>query len=54
MAGLRLGWSLDLGYAVVQSDVAAQSHEAARVFETLGHDFADHAAPLPPLRRRRT
>ena len=34
---LRIGFSPDLGYAVVQSDVAAAVETAARVFETLGH-----------------
>ncbi len=34
---LRLGFSLDLGYAVVQSDVAEVVGEAAQVFEQLGH-----------------
>jgi len=40
---LRIGVSLDLGYAVVQSDVAAAVEEAARAFATLGH----RVAPLP-------
>jgi aspartyl-tRNA(Asn)/glutamyl-tRNA(Gln) amidotransferase subunit A len=35
--GLRIGYSPDLGYAVVQSDVAAAVEDAVRVFETLGH-----------------
>ncbi len=34
---LRVGFSPDLGYAVVQSDVAAAVDEAVRVFEQLGH-----------------
>jgi aspartyl-tRNA(Asn)/glutamyl-tRNA(Gln) amidotransferase subunit A len=45
---LRIGVSLDLGYAVVQSDVAAAVEEAARVFAKLGH----RVAPLsdgPPM-----
>jgi aspartyl-tRNA(Asn)/glutamyl-tRNA(Gln) amidotransferase subunit A len=37
---LRIGVSLDLGYAVVQSDVAAAVEQAARVFATLGHRVA--------------
>jgi aspartyl-tRNA(Asn)/glutamyl-tRNA(Gln) amidotransferase subunit A len=36
-AGLRVGFSPDLGYAVVQSDVARVAEEAAQVFEELGH-----------------
>jgi aspartyl-tRNA(Asn)/glutamyl-tRNA(Gln) amidotransferase subunit A len=35
--GLRIGFSPDLGYAVVQSDVAATVEEATRVFAGLGH-----------------
>jgi aspartyl-tRNA(Asn)/glutamyl-tRNA(Gln) amidotransferase subunit A len=34
---LRIGYSPDLGYAVVQSDVAAVVEDAVRVFEKLGH-----------------
>ncbi|HYD49204.1 MAG TPA: amidase [Terriglobales bacterium] len=34
---LRLGFSPDLGYAVVQSDVAAAVEEAVKVFESCGH-----------------
>jgi len=36
-ASLRLGFSRDLGYAVVQSDVARVVRDAAGVFEQLGH-----------------
>ncbi|MDX2166004.1 MAG: amidase [Deltaproteobacteria bacterium] len=36
-SGLRIGVSPDLGYAVVQSDVAAAVEEATRVFGQLGH-----------------
>jgi aspartyl-tRNA(Asn)/glutamyl-tRNA(Gln) amidotransferase subunit A len=36
-ATLRIGYSPDLGYAVVQSDVAAAVEDAVRVFERLGH-----------------
>lgn len=36
-AGLRIGFSPDLGYAVVQSDVADAVGEAVPTFETLGH-----------------
>ena len=49
--GLRIGWTPDLGYAVVQSDVADVSDEAARCFQEQGHDFSDHTAPLPALGR---
>jgi aspartyl-tRNA(Asn)/glutamyl-tRNA(Gln) amidotransferase subunit A len=36
-AGLRVGFSPDLGYAVVQSDVAEVVGEAVAAFEELGH-----------------
>jgi aspartyl-tRNA(Asn)/glutamyl-tRNA(Gln) amidotransferase subunit A len=35
--GLRIGYSPDLGYAVVQSDVAAAVEEATQEFARLGH-----------------
>ena len=34
---LRIGFSPDLGYAVVQSDVAAVVEDAVKVFERIGH-----------------
>ncbi|MBN1653281.1 MAG: amidase [Deltaproteobacteria bacterium] len=34
---LKIAYSSDLGYAVVQSDVAQVAEEAAKVFESLGH-----------------
>lgn len=34
----RIGFSPDLGYAVVQSDIARVVREAVRVFEGLGHE----------------
>lgn len=37
MDPLRVGLSMDLGYAVVQSDIAARVEDAARVFTSLGH-----------------
>jgi aspartyl-tRNA(Asn)/glutamyl-tRNA(Gln) amidotransferase subunit A len=37
--GLRFGFSPDLGFAAVQSDVAEVVYDAARVFEELGHRF---------------
>ena len=43
-AGTRFGFSADLGYAVVQSDVAAVVEDAARVFEKLGHRLLPIAA----------
>lgn len=36
-SGLRIGYAADLGYAVVQSDVAETVGEAVHVFEELGH-----------------
>ncbi|MCH2169789.1 amidase [Myxococcota bacterium] len=36
-SGLRIGFSPDLGYAVVQSDVATCVERAAAVFEEIGH-----------------
>jgi len=50
-AGTRFGFSADLGYAVVQSDVAAAVEEAARVFEKLGHRLVPVAGGLPMLGR---
>jgi aspartyl-tRNA(Asn)/glutamyl-tRNA(Gln) amidotransferase subunit A len=46
---LRIGFSPDLGYAVVQSDVAAAVEDAAQVFAKLGHrlePLADGPSPL--------
>lgn len=37
LAPLRIGYSPDLGYAVVQSDVAAAVEDAVQVFARLGH-----------------
>jgi len=36
-SGLRIGYSADLGYAIVQSDIAAIVERSAQVFEKLGH-----------------
>jgi aspartyl-tRNA(Asn)/glutamyl-tRNA(Gln) amidotransferase subunit A len=47
--GLRVGWSADLGYAVVQSDVGEVAYDAARVFEALGHRFDEVKTGLPEL-----
>jgi aspartyl-tRNA(Asn)/glutamyl-tRNA(Gln) amidotransferase subunit A len=47
--GLRIGYSPDLGYAVVQSDVAEVAGEAVHVFEQLGHslDLVKGGPPEP-------
>src|SRR5882724_465999 len=37
---LRIAFSADLGYAVVQSDIAAIVEEGARVFERFGHSVS--------------
>jgi aspartyl-tRNA(Asn)/glutamyl-tRNA(Gln) amidotransferase subunit A len=50
-AGLRIGYSPDLGYAVVQSDVAAAVEDGVRVFETLGHRIVPIADGPPDLGR---
>ncbi len=44
---LRIAFSPDLGYAVVQSDVAERVAEAVRVFEKLGHAVEPLAAGPP-------
>lgn len=49
--GLRVGYSPDLGYAVVQSDVAAAVDENVKVFEKLGHKVMPIAGGPPPLGR---
>jgi aspartyl-tRNA(Asn)/glutamyl-tRNA(Gln) amidotransferase subunit A len=49
--GTRFGFSADLGYAVVQSDVAAAVEEAARAFEKLGHRLVAVAGGPPALGR---
>jgi aspartyl-tRNA(Asn)/glutamyl-tRNA(Gln) amidotransferase subunit A len=49
--GRRFGYSPDLGYAVVQSDVAAAVEEAAQVFEALGHRLVPIAGGPPRLGR---
>jgi len=48
-AGTRFGFSPDLGYAVVQSDLAAAVEDAARVFEKLGHRLVPVEEGPPPL-----
>jgi len=49
--GLRIGFAPDLGYAVVQSDIAAVVEDAARVFERLGHslELVEGGPPEPGL-----
>jgi aspartyl-tRNA(Asn)/glutamyl-tRNA(Gln) amidotransferase subunit A len=49
--GLRIGWSVDLGYAVVQRDVAEVAYDAARVFAELGHEFRELDVQAPLLSR---
>jgi aspartyl-tRNA(Asn)/glutamyl-tRNA(Gln) amidotransferase subunit A len=49
--GTRFGWSPDLGYAVVQSDVAALAEDAAHAFEKLGHRLVPIAGGPPELGR---
>jgi aspartyl-tRNA(Asn)/glutamyl-tRNA(Gln) amidotransferase subunit A len=48
-AGTRFGYSPDLGYAVVQSDVAEVALEAARVFVKLGHQMVSVEDGPPKL-----
>ncbi len=50
-SGLRIGYSPDLGYAVVQSDVAAAVEDAVRVFEKLGHRIERIKGGPPQLGR---
>ena len=46
---LRIGYSPDLGYAVVQSDVAQAVYDAVRVFEKLGHSVEEIKGGPPKL-----
>ncbi len=46
---LRIGYSPDLGYAVVQSDIAQAVYDAARVFEKLGHSVEQISGGPPKL-----
>jgi aspartyl-tRNA(Asn)/glutamyl-tRNA(Gln) amidotransferase subunit A len=48
---LRIGFSPDLGYAVVQSDVAAAVEEAAAVFAKLGHELSPVSGGPPRMGR---
>jgi aspartyl-tRNA(Asn)/glutamyl-tRNA(Gln) amidotransferase subunit A len=45
--GLRIGYTPDLGYAVVQSDVAEVVGEAVHVFEQLGHHVEEQKGGPP-------
>jgi len=49
--GLRIGFSPDLGYAVVQSDVAAAVDDAVQTFSRLGHRVERLSGGPPPLGR---
>jgi aspartyl-tRNA(Asn)/glutamyl-tRNA(Gln) amidotransferase subunit A len=46
---LRFAFSPDLGYAIVQSDVAAVVREATRVFTELGHTVEPIEGGPPPM-----
>ncbi|HTO07002.1 MAG TPA: amidase [Myxococcota bacterium] len=46
---LRIAYSPDLGYAVVQSDVAQAVYDAVRVFEKLGHEVVEIPGGPPKL-----
>ena len=48
-AGTRFGFSPDLGYAVVQSDIAAVVEEAAQALEKAGHRLVPIAGGPPAL-----
>jgi aspartyl-tRNA(Asn)/glutamyl-tRNA(Gln) amidotransferase subunit A len=48
---LRIAYSPDLGYAVVQSDIAETVSDAARVFEKLGHRVEEIQGGPPPMGR---
>ncbi len=46
---LKIGFSPDLGYAVVQSDIAEAVADAAEVFEKLGHEIRGVRSGPPDL-----
>ncbi len=50
-AKLRIAYSPDLGYAVVQSDIAEVVYDAARTFEKLGHSFEEIEGGPPVMGR---
>lgn len=47
VAGLRVAWSPDLGYAEVRSDVLERAADAARVFEDLGCEVVEAHPDAP-------
>ena len=48
---LRIGWSGDLGYAVVQRDVGEVAYDAARVFAEQGHELRELELTAPALNK---
>ncbi len=50
-SGLRVGYSADLGYAVVQSEIGEAVYDAVRVFEKLGHAVEEVQGGPPALGR---
>ena len=46
---LRIAYSSDLGYAVVQTDIAQAVYDAARVFEKLGHEVVEIKGGPPKM-----
>jgi len=48
---LRIAYSPDLGYAVVQSDIAETVYDAVRVFEKAGHRVEEITGGPPPMGR---
>lgn len=48
---LRVGYSADLGYAVVQDDVGREVESAVQVFAAMGHDVDELDLVLPDLGR---
>jgi aspartyl-tRNA(Asn)/glutamyl-tRNA(Gln) amidotransferase subunit A len=48
---MRIAYSPDLGYAVVQSDIAEAVYDSVKVFEKLGHRVEEIDGAPPPLGR---
>ena len=46
---LRIAYSQDLGYAVVQSDIAEAVYDAAKFYEKLGHELVEIKGGPPKL-----
>ena len=46
---LRIAYSQDLGYAIVQSDIAQAVYDAAKLFEKLGHEVVEIKGGPPKL-----